>query len=211
MGATGWIAGFANAFPAALGTTVRPVRRPNAGPRALERYLAILPLLRWDADPALRPGDQAGAGGSRLLRRPCPAARASLSRRPPMPTTCGPPSGRSSRRSADAVAARADAAVDSHTEGMPTRVVTSGVGRAPGPTMAERRLYLMKERDDLRTLLMHEPRGHGAMSGADPAAIDPARLRLRRRLHRGVRVPADVRARDDGHSHRARRDGHGRR
>jgi proline racemase len=57
-------------------------------------------------------------------------------------------------------------AVDSHTEGMPTRVVTSGVGELPGRTMAERRLYLMNERDDLRTLLMHEPRGHSAMSGA---------------------------------------------
>ncbi len=57
-------------------------------------------------------------------------------------------------------------AVDSHTEGMPTRVVTSGVGELPGQTMAERRLYMMNERDDLRTLLMHEPRGHGAMSGA---------------------------------------------
>ena len=57
-------------------------------------------------------------------------------------------------------------AVDSHTEGMPTRVITSGVGELPGATMAERRLYVMNERDDLRTLLMHEPRGHSAMSGA---------------------------------------------
>jgi len=57
-------------------------------------------------------------------------------------------------------------AVDSHTEGMPTRVVTSGVGELPGRTMAERRLYMMNKRDDLRTLLMHEPRGHSAMSGA---------------------------------------------
>jgi proline racemase len=57
-------------------------------------------------------------------------------------------------------------AVDSHTEGMPTRVITSGVGTLPGATMADRRLYLMNERDDLRTLLMTEPRGHSAMSGA---------------------------------------------
>jgi proline racemase len=57
-------------------------------------------------------------------------------------------------------------AVDSHTEGMPTRVVTSGVGIIPGATMAQRRRYLMTERDDLRTLLMTEPRGHSAMSGA---------------------------------------------
>jgi proline racemase len=57
-------------------------------------------------------------------------------------------------------------AVDSHTEGMPTRVVTSGVGELPGATMAERRLFVMNRRDDLRTLLMQEPRGHSAMSGA---------------------------------------------
>lgn len=57
-------------------------------------------------------------------------------------------------------------AVDSHTEGMPTRVVTSGVGELPGGTMDARRLYLMNERDDLRTLLMYEPRGHSAMSGS---------------------------------------------
>lgn len=57
-------------------------------------------------------------------------------------------------------------AVDSHTEGMPTRVITSGVGTIPGATMAERRTYVMTKRDDLRTLLMYEPRGHSAMSGA---------------------------------------------
>lgn len=57
-------------------------------------------------------------------------------------------------------------AVDSHTEGMPTRVITSGVGVLPGATMFERMRYLVTERDDLRTLLMYEPRGHAAMSGA---------------------------------------------
>ena len=57
-------------------------------------------------------------------------------------------------------------AVDSHTEGMPTRVITGGVGTLPGDTMAERRELFMRDRDDLRTLLMYEPRGHAAMSGA---------------------------------------------
>ncbi|MDX2292855.1 MULTISPECIES: proline racemase family protein [Streptomyces] len=57
-------------------------------------------------------------------------------------------------------------AVDSHTEGMPTRVITGGVGVIPGATMAEKRLHFMEHRDDLRTLLMYEPRGHAAMSGA---------------------------------------------
>src|ERR687892_547068 len=49
---------------------------------------------------------------------------------------------------------------------MPTRVVTGGGGGLPGATMAERRLCFMEHRDDLRTLLMCEPRGHSAMSGA---------------------------------------------
>ncbi|HEY3200375.1 MAG TPA: proline racemase family protein, partial [Actinomycetes bacterium] len=57
-------------------------------------------------------------------------------------------------------------AVDTHTEGMPTRVITGGIGVLPGATMAERRLLFMRDRDDLRTLLMYEPRGHAAMSGA---------------------------------------------
>jgi proline racemase len=57
-------------------------------------------------------------------------------------------------------------AVDSHTEGMPTRVIVGGVGVLPGATMNERRLHVMNEADDLRTLLMYEPRGHASMSGA---------------------------------------------
>ena len=57
-------------------------------------------------------------------------------------------------------------AVDSHTEGMPTRVVTGGVGVLPGATMNEKRLHFMAHLDDIRLLLMNEPRGHAAMSGA---------------------------------------------
>lgn len=57
-------------------------------------------------------------------------------------------------------------AVDTHTEGMPTRVVTGGVGVIPGATANERRLHAIEHLDGLRGLLMHEPRGHAAMSGA---------------------------------------------
>jgi proline racemase len=57
-------------------------------------------------------------------------------------------------------------AVDSHTEGMPTRVITGGVGVIPGATMALRRLHFIEHLDHLRRLLMNEPRGHSAMSGA---------------------------------------------
>ncbi|MFI6711776.1 proline racemase family protein [Nonomuraea sp. NPDC050478] len=57
-------------------------------------------------------------------------------------------------------------AVDSHTEGMPTRVITGGVGVVPGATMAERRVHFRDHLDHVRKLLMNEPRGHAAMSGA---------------------------------------------
>ncbi|MGA5420391.1 proline racemase family protein [Streptomyces lavendulocolor] len=57
-------------------------------------------------------------------------------------------------------------AVDSHTEGMPTRVITGGIGTVPGATMAERRRHFADHLDHVRTLLMYEPRGHAAMSGA---------------------------------------------
>jgi proline racemase len=49
---------------------------------------------------------------------------------------------------------------------MPTRVVTGGVAPIPGATMLERKLHFEAHSDDLRLLLMREPRGHGAMSGA---------------------------------------------
>jgi proline racemase len=57
-------------------------------------------------------------------------------------------------------------AVDSHTEGMPTRVVVGGVGTIPGDTMFDRRRYFMAHLDGIRKALMYEPRGHSAMSGA---------------------------------------------
>jgi proline racemase len=61
---------------------------------------------------------------------------------------------------------RCFSAVDSHTEGMPTRVVTGGIGAIPGETMAARRLHFVEHLDHIRRLLVSEPRGHSAMSGA---------------------------------------------
>ncbi|MBP2478111.1 proline racemase [Crossiella equi] len=63
-------------------------------------------------------------------------------------------------------AVRCLTAVDSHTEGMPTRVVTGGVGVLPGDTMAARREHFLAHLDHLREFLVNEPRGHAAMSGA---------------------------------------------
>lgn len=63
-------------------------------------------------------------------------------------------------------AGRVISTIDSHTEGMATRVVTGGVAPIPGNTQLEKRLYAERELEGLRTLLMFEPRGHRAMSGA---------------------------------------------
>ncbi|GAB0101321.1 proline racemase family protein [Nocardia sp. JMUB6875] len=57
-------------------------------------------------------------------------------------------------------------AIDTHTEGMPTRVVTGGVGTIPGSTMADRRDHFVENLDGLRKFLVNEPRGHASMSGA---------------------------------------------
>ncbi len=57
-------------------------------------------------------------------------------------------------------------AVDSHTAGEPTRVVTGGIPPVPGETMAEKMTYLENNMDTLRTSLMQEPRGHRDMFGA---------------------------------------------
>lgn len=56
--------------------------------------------------------------------------------------------------------------VETHTEGMATRIVTGGVGILPGRSMAERRQHLIREQGGLITFLTTEPRGHRAFSGA---------------------------------------------
>ena len=62
--------------------------------------------------------------------------------------------------------ARVISTIETHTEGMPTRVVTGGIGIIPGATANERRLHFMKHLDHIRHFLMDEPRGHASMGGA---------------------------------------------
>ncbi|WP_123052677.1 proline racemase [Clostridium sp. JN-1] len=57
-------------------------------------------------------------------------------------------------------------AVDSHTMGEPTRIVVGGVPNIPGKTMPEKKEYLEKHMDYLRTAIMLEPRGHNDMFGS---------------------------------------------
>ncbi len=57
-------------------------------------------------------------------------------------------------------------AVDSHTVGEPTRVVIGGIPHIPGKTIFEKKRYVETQMDEVRQLLMYEPRGHSAMSGS---------------------------------------------
>jgi proline racemase len=54
-------------------------------------------------------------------------------------------------------------AVDSHTAGEPTRIVTGGLPAITGATMAAKRAELQRGFDHLRRALVLEPRGHEAI------------------------------------------------
>ena len=56
--------------------------------------------------------------------------------------------------------------VDYHTGGEPFRIVTGGVAELEGRTVIERRRWAMTHLDDVRRLLVNEPRGHADMYGA---------------------------------------------
>ena len=56
--------------------------------------------------------------------------------------------------------------IDTHTEGNPERVVTGGIPAIPGDTMLEKSKYARANLDYLRTMLVHEPRGHSNMYAA---------------------------------------------
>ncbi|MGP4030080.1 proline racemase family protein [Actinomadura sp. 3N407] len=55
--------------------------------------------------------------------------------------------------------------VDVHAEGEPGRILLGGDLQVRGTTMAERLQWCVENLDDLRTLLLREPRGHPAMCG----------------------------------------------
>jgi len=55
--------------------------------------------------------------------------------------------------------------IDAHAAGEPLRIVTGGLPELPGKTMLERRRYLRDHLDQVRQMLMFEPRGHFNMYG----------------------------------------------
>lgn len=56
--------------------------------------------------------------------------------------------------------------IDSHTAGTPTRTLVGGLPHIPGKTMVEKMEYIKGTHDNIRTLLVYEPRGHIAMAAA---------------------------------------------
>ena len=67
-------------------------------------------------------------------------------------------------------------AVDIHADGMPGRVITGGVSDVPGATMLDKARYLETHADDLRKIMLNEPRGYPAsccnlvLPSSNPAA-----------------------------------------
>jgi proline racemase len=61
--------------------------------------------------------------------------------------------------------ARVITTLDTHAAGEPLRIVTGGYPDLPGATILERRRYALEHHDDLRRVLMWEPRGHADMYG----------------------------------------------
>ena len=72
-------------------------------------------------------------------------------------------------------AARRFTAIDVHAEGEPGRVITGGVGDLAGDSLLERMLWMETNADDVRRVMLREPRGYPALCcNAIVAPSDPA-------------------------------------
>ncbi len=163
-GAVGWVSGYPNAFPESCVELWRACLAHDLE-TALPLYRQLHPLLRWDSKTEFVQAiklsmDLVGRQGG-----PCRPPRGPLSAEHERGRPGGDRAGDRGRAQLMR-SGRLIHTVDSHTEGMPTRVVVGGVGVMPGATMVDRRRCFLENSDDLRTLLMYEPRGHASMSGA---------------------------------------------
>jgi proline racemase len=67
-------------------------------------------------------------------------------------------------------------AVEAHAGGEPGRVITGGIGDVPGRTMFEKMKHLERHKDEIRKLMLREPRGYPGLCAnillppTDPAA-----------------------------------------
>jgi proline racemase/trans-L-3-hydroxyproline dehydratase len=57
-------------------------------------------------------------------------------------------------------------AIDTHSSGEGTRIITGGIPKIPGRNMAEKQAYFQKNLDHLRKMLLEEPRGSAGLLGA---------------------------------------------
>jgi proline racemase len=65
-------------------------------------------------------------------------------------------------------------AIESHAAGEPLRVIVEGLDPVPGGTILEKRRFAMEHMDNIRRVLLFEPRGHADMYGAIPTAAATA-------------------------------------
>src|ERR1700694_5969626 len=71
--------------------------------------------------------------------------------------------------------------VDYHTAGEPFRIVSGGIPPLRGRTILEKRRYALDHLDDIRQLLVFEPRGHADMYGGVFTEAEGAGAPRRRR------------------------------
>ena len=64
------------------------------------------------------------------------------------------------------IPARSLQIIDSHTGGEPTRVVVGGLEMGAAVSMVERKAWMQREADWVRTVCIGEPRGFDAVVGA---------------------------------------------
>ena len=76
-------------------------------------------------------------------------------------------------------------AIEAHAEGEPGRVITGGLPPIPGATVFEKMQWMQANTDDIRQLMLREPRGHPALLRGGRG---PRGLRGRPRPHDGRRL-----------------------
>lgn len=102
-------------------------------------------------------------------------------------------------------------AVDVHADGLPGRVITGVVGDVPGRTTLDKARYLEEYSDDLRKLMLREPRGYpGSCCNLVLPSNNPA-ADYRYVIMEHIEYPGHVRHQYDLRCHGPHRDRHGQR
>jgi 4-hydroxy-tetrahydrodipicolinate synthase len=161
-GAIGWVTGVADVAPREC-VELFDLCRAGDLEAARAVYRRLLPLARFDMTPKLvqyfkAAMDAVGLAGGSVRPPRLELTDAEYASSAPRLRCCGRNSWREGRAllRGRRLAHGGHAGARDHRRGRPD----------PGSSMLERKLYFEREMDDLRLLLMREPRGHGAMSGS---------------------------------------------